>query len=384
LLVVFRAAHPGDEAQNRGTRQQCPKKPAIVQRFVNQEFIPRWQPSQRNGQTLTDLAMPDALTPHFHGENRPELSVVVPAFNEAAGLASFHRRLVAAMDALGSWEVLYIDDGSDDSTREMVEALRHDDSRIALIALSRNFGKEIATTAGLDHARGDAVIVIDADLQDPPEVIPELVAAWHLGFDMVCARRRERAGETALKKLTAHVFYRLMRNAGDVPLPEDTGDFRLMSRRVVEAVCKLREQHRFMKGLFAWVGFPTTTVLYDRAPRDMGETSWNYWKLWNFALEGITGFTLMPLKIGTYLGLFVALLSVVFGLQVIVKTLLFGNPVAGYPSLMTVILFLGGIQLMTLGVIGEYLGRVFNETKHRPLYLVDRFLPSRVRVRVPE
>ena len=184
--------------------------------------------------------MPDALTPHFHREDRPIFSVIVPAFNEAEGLAAFHRRLAAAMVPLGAWEAIYVDDGSIDATRDVVELLRRDDPRIALISLSRNFGKEIATTAGLDHARGDAAIVIDADLQDPPEVIPRLVAAWRQGFDMVCARRRARPGETMFKRLTAHVFYRLMRNAGTVRLPEDTGDFRLMSRRVVDAVCKLR------------------------------------------------------------------------------------------------------------------------------------------------
>jgi glycosyltransferase involved in cell wall biosynthesis len=328
--------------------------------------------------------MPDALTPHFHRESRPVLSIVVPAFNEAESLTGFHQRLVAAMRPLGTWEVIYVDDGSNDFTREVVEFLRRDDPRIALICLSRNFGKEIATTAGLDHAQGEAVVIIDADLQDPPEVIPELVAAWRQGFDMVCARRRARAGESPFKRLTAHLFYRLMRHTGSVRLPADTGDFRLMSRRVVEAVCRLREHHRFMKGLFAWVGFPTTVVLYDRAPRDAGTSKWNYWKLWNFALEGITSFTLMPLKVATYLGLFVALLAGVFGLQVIVKTLLFGNTVAGYPSLMAVILFLGGVQLMTLGVIGEYLGRVFDETKHRPLYLVERFQPGRARVEASE
>jgi polyisoprenyl-phosphate glycosyltransferase len=328
--------------------------------------------------------MLDVLTPYFHREGRPIFSVVVPAFNEAEGLADFHQRLVAAMEPLGAWEAIYVDDGSDDTTRDMVEYLRRDDPRIALVSLSRNFGKEIATTAGLDHASGEAVIVIDADLQDPPEIIPELVAQWRLGFDMVCAKRRVRDGETLLKKLTSHVFYRLMRHAGRIKLPEDTGDFRLMSRRVVEAVGKLREQHRFMKGLFAWVGFPTTTVLYDRAPRCAGHSKWNYWKLWNLALEGITSFTVMPLKIATYLGLMVALLSGIYGAQVIVKTLLFGNSVAGYPSLMTVMLFLGGAQLMTLGVIGEYLGRIFNETKSRPLYLVERFLPSRMRVEAAE
>jgi glycosyltransferase involved in cell wall biosynthesis len=331
-----------------------------------------------------DSAMPDALTRPFQGDHRPEFSVVVPAFNEAMGVTAFHQRLAAAMAPLGSWEAIYVDDGSDDTTRETIELLRFDDQRVGLISLSRNFGKEIATTAGLDHARGEVVIVIDADLQDPPEVIPELVAAWRLGFDMVCARRRARDGETLFKKLTAHVFYRLMRHTGRVKLPRDTGDFRLMSRRVVDAIRQLREQHRFMKGLFAWVGFPTTTVLYDRAPRHVGHTKWSYWRLWNLALEGITSFTVMPLTIATYLGLAVALLSVAFGTQVIVKTLLFGNPVAGYPSLMTVMLFLGGVQLMTLGVIGEYLGRIFNETKQRPLYLVERFLPSRVRVAVGE
>jgi polyisoprenyl-phosphate glycosyltransferase len=328
--------------------------------------------------------MLDVLTSHFQPEVLPTFSVVIPAFNEADGLIEFHRRLTAAMDPLGAWEAIYIDDGSNDTTRAVVELLRREDSRVALVALSRNFGKEIATTAGLDHAHGDAVIVIDADLQDPPEVIPELVAAWRQGFDMVCARRRARNGETVLKRLTARVFYRMMRHTGRVRLPEDTGDFRLMSRRVVEAVCKLREHHRFMKGLFAWVGFPVTTVLYDRAPRDVGQSKWNYWKLWNLALEGITSFTVMPLKIATYLGLIVALASVAFGVQVIVKTLLFGNPVAGYPSLLTVILFMGGIQMMTLGVIGEYLGRIFNETKRRPLYLVERFLPSRARVDAAE
>ena len=311
-------------------------------------------------------------------EARPEFSVVVPAFEEAGGLMAFHRRLRRAMEPLGRWEVIYVDDGSRDATRDLIETLRRDDPRVALISLSRNFGKEIATTAGLDHALGEAVIVIDADLQDPPEVIPELVAAWRLGFDMVLARRRARAGETRFKRLTAHVFYRLMRHAGRVRLPEDTGDFRLMSQRVVEAVRGLRERHRFMKGLFAWVGFPTTTVLYDRAPRAVGESKWSYWKLWNLALEGITSFTVMPLKVATYLGLAVAVLATIFGLEVLVKTLLFGNPVAGYASMMTVILFLGGVQLMTLGVMGEYLGRVFNETKQRPLYLVERFLPSRV------
>jgi glycosyltransferase involved in cell wall biosynthesis len=228
------------------------------------------------------------------------------------------------------------------------------------------------------------VIVIDADLQDPPELIPRLVDAWRAGYDTVYAQRRLREGDTWLKKRTAAAFYRIMRNLGEVPLPPNVGDFRLMSRRVVDAVQQLREHHRFMKGLFAWVGFPSTAVVYDRQPRGAGTTKWSFWKLWNFAIEGITSFSIAPLKLATYLGLAVALFAVLFGAQLIMRTLLFGNSVAGYPSLMAVILFLGGTQLVTLGIIGEYLGRIFYETKHRPLYLVERFTPSHaVNAQVP-
>ena len=313
---------------------------------------------------------------------QPTISVVVPAYNEAPGLDHFHRRLVTALASLESWEVVYVNDGSTDDTLAVMEAVHRSDNRVAVVSLSRNFGKETAITAGLDHAAGDAVVVIDADLQDPPELIPELVANWRAGFDMVYAKRRSRTGDSWLKRGTARGFYRLMQRMGDLKLPEDTGDFRLMSRRVVDAVRQLREQHRFMKGLFAWVGYPTTYVPYDRQARSNGVSKWSYWRLWNLALEGITSFTVMPLKCATYVGLAVALLSVIYALQVIVKTLIIGNPVAGYPSLMTVVLFLGGVQLMFLGVIGEYLGRVFNETKQRPLYLVERFVPSAVKVSV--
>jgi polyisoprenyl-phosphate glycosyltransferase len=324
---------------------------------------------------MLEVSSPNDRRPHL-----PVISVVVPCFNESAVLALFHARLQTVLGDLPEWEVIYVDDGSTDSTRAEIEALYRLDPRVALVSLSRNFGKETAVTAGLDHAAGDAVVVIDADLQDPPEVIPALLDRWRDGFDMVYAKRSSRAGETWLKRVTAQAFYRLMQRMGDQRLPEDTGDFRLMSRRVVEAVRQLREQHRFMKGLFAWVGFPAACVLYDRAPRHAGATKWNYWKLWNLALEGITSFTVMPLKMATYVGLGVAVLSVIYAAQVIVKTLIIGNPVAGYPSLMTVVLFLGGVQLMFLGVCGEYLGRIFNETKQRPLYLVERYLPSNARV----
>jgi glycosyltransferase involved in cell wall biosynthesis len=308
----------------------------------------------------------------------PTLSVVVPAFNEAEVLPAFHARLTTVMEGLGeSWEVVFVNDGSTDTTLGVMEALQRTDPHIAIVNLSRNFGKEIALTAGLDHAVGDAIVVIDADLQDPPEVIPDLVAVWRQGFDTVYAQRRRREGETWIKRATASAFYRLMQRIGRVQLPPDTGDFRLISRRVVEALSQLREHHRFMKGLFAWVGFPSQAVPYDRAPRQAGTTKWNYWKLWNFALEGITSFTVMPLKVATYLGLAIALLAAIYLLEVIVRTIIFGNTVAGYPSLMAVVLFMGGAQLVTLGLIGEYLGRVFNEAKRRPLYFVERYTPGR-------
>jgi glycosyltransferase involved in cell wall biosynthesis len=310
------------------------------------------------------------------GDAIPEFSIVVPMFNEVEGVRELHRRLASVMDSLGRWEAVYVNDGSRDGTLLELQAMRAADRRIALVNLSRNFGKEIATTAGLDHARGAAVIVIDADLQDPPEVIPALVAEWRAGFDMVYAQRRARAGETWMKRTTAAWFYRLMEQLGRVQMPRNTGDFRLMSRRVVDALQQMREQHRFMKGLFAWVGFPSTAVPYDRAPRHAGTTKWSYWKLWNLAIEGITSFTVMPLKVATYLGLAVALVSVGYAGVIVVKTLILGNSVAGYPSLVTIVLFLGGVQLMTLGVIGEYLGRIFNETKLRPLYFVERYVPS--------
>ena len=305
----------------------------------------------------------------------PVLSVVVPAFNEAEVLPEFHARLFLVMQRLHeNWEVIFVNDGSRDATLSVLEALHQADPHVSVVNLSRNFGKEVAITAGIDHALGMAVIVIDADLQDPPEVIPELVAGWREGFDTVYAQRRRRDGETWLKKATANAFYGLMQRLGGVPLPPNTGDFRLISRRVVDALRQLREHHRFMKGLFAWVGFPTKAILYDRAPRHAGQTKWNYWKLWNFAIEGITSFTVMPLTLATYLGLVTALMAGIYLAGLIIKTVLYGNPVAGYPSLMAVVLFLGGSQLVTLGIIGEYLGRIFNETKSRPLYFVERHL----------
>lgn len=307
----------------------------------------------------------------------PAYSIVVPAYNEQDVLPEFHDRLLAVVEAIGSTvQIVYVNDGSTDGTDNVLLNLRAKDSRVEIVDLSRNFGKEIAMTAGLDYASGDAVIIIDADLQDPPELIPELLKHYRDGYDVVYAQRLSRAGEAALKKTTAYLFYRLIQAATRVKIPADTGDFRLLSRRAVEALKTLREQHRFMKGLYAWIGFPQKAVPYHRDPRKLGQTKWNYWTLWNFALEGFTSFTIGPLKVATYLGLSTAAAAFLYALWVIYKTLAHGDPVAGYPSLMVVILFLGGIQLMTIGVLGEYLGRMFDETKQRPLYFVKSYLPS--------
>lgn len=304
------------------------------------------------------------------------ISVVVPLYNEQEVLAAFHQRLAAVMKGLSAQtEVLYVDDGSSDNSREILHALRQTDATVAVLELSRNFGKEIAMTAGLDYAAGDAVVIIDADLQDPPELIPELVRHWQQGYDVVYAQRVLRDGETFLKKLTASMFYRVMQRVGGIKIPPNAGDFRLLSRRAVEALGQLREQHRFMKGMFTWIGFPQKAVLYRRGPRYAGHTKWNYWRLWNFALEGITSFTEAPLKVSTYLGLATALFAFLYGSWIILKTLLYGVPVPGYPSLMVVILFLGGIQLVALGMLGEYVGRMFTEVKNRPLYVVNAYRP---------
>ncbi len=307
------------------------------------------------------------------------LSVVVPAYNEEAVLPEFHRRLARLFDLLPAYdcEVVYVNDGSSDGTQLIVERLAAADERVSSVNLSRNFGKEIAMTAGLDHARGDAIVVIDADLQDPPELIPELLKEWKSGYDVVYATRTVREGETWFKKATAAWFYRLIQQVSRVKIPADTGDFRLMSRRAVNALLALREQHRFMKGLFAWVGFPSKAVAYQRDPRFAGETKFNYWKLWNFALEGITSFTIAPLKVATYVGLGTSLFAFSYGAWIIFKTLVYGDIVRGYPTIMVTILFLGGVQLFFIGVIGEYVGRIFNETKARPLYFVQGYQPSR-------
>ncbi len=308
-----------------------------------------------------------------------KLTVVVPAYNESSGLRQFHARLAAVLDNLGpdlAGDVLYVDDGSGDDTWDVIRSLHASDPRVTGLKLSRNFGKEHAMTAGLDHTDADAVVVIDADLQDPPELIPEFVKRWREGFDVVYGTRSNRAGESVAKKFTASAFYRVMARLSSTPVPRDTGDFRLMSRRAVQALGQLRERQRFMKGLFAWVGYKQTSIVYDRDPRFAGTSKFNYWRLWNFAIEGITSFSGAPLKVATYVGVATAVLAFLFGLFVLFKALFFGDPVRGYPTLMLVILFLGGVQLIALGMIGEYLGRLYLEAKQRPLYLVDEIVAA--------
>lgn len=303
---------------------------------------------------------------------RKSLCVIVPVFNEAAMLPLLVPRLLNALAYVPArTQVLFVDDGSQDGTAALLADIASQHPQIGFLKFARNFGKEAAMTAGFDHADADAVVVIDADLQDPPELIKDFWQKFEEGFDVVYGQRASRAGESWLKRITASAFYRVMDRMSKTTVPRDTGDFRLMSRRAVDALKQLRERHRFMKGLFAWVGFKQIGLVYHRDPRAAGSTKFNYWKLWNFALEGITSFSTVPLRVATYIGLFTAMVAFGYGGFIIFKTLVYGDAVRGYPSLMTVMLFLGGIQLMALGMIGEYLGRMFEETKQRPLYLLE-------------
>lgn len=306
------------------------------------------------------------------------VTVLVPVYNEMDVLPECCRRLADVAEARAEhFEFLFVDDGSSDGSARWLLELRERDPRVAVIELSRNFGKEIAVSAGLDHASGDAVMLLDADLQDPPELIPEFLAAWQEGYDIVYGQRLSREGETWLKIRTSHWYYRVINLLSDVPIPADAGDFRLLSRRAVEAVKGLREKHRYMSGLYAWIGFPQKALPYHRQPRHAGQTKWNYWRLWGLALEGITSFSTVPLKLATLLGVVTAGAAFLYGVYFLLRTLLFGNPVPGYPSLIVVMLFLGGVQLICLGIIGEYLGRTYVESKQRQLYYLRGLHPRR-------
>lgn len=309
----------------------------------------------------------------IQSEFPPQLSLIVPVYNESSNLDLFYERVLKVLKPLNlSYEILFIDDGSKDDSLEKLLEIRGRDSNVKVVQFSRNFGKEIAVSAGLDLAEGKAAIPIDADLQDPPELIPSLIEKWKEGYDVVYAKRTKRMGESWLKRWTASLFYRLIAKMTNIDIPEDAGDYRLLSRAAVEQLKRLRERHRFMKGLFTWVGFKQTAVFFERDPRYSGKTKWNYWKLWNFAIEGITSFSYIPLQAASYLGLLVSVFAFFYGVFIIAFKLLHGIAVPGYASLMAAVLFLGGIQLLTLGILGEYIGRIYDEVKQRPLYVIHK------------
>jgi glycosyltransferase involved in cell wall biosynthesis len=302
-----------------------------------------------------------------------KVSLLIPAYNEEETIGLLYNELNKVIDEIPDYEfeILFVNDGSNDNTLNILRNLRKIDSRINYISFSRNFGKETAMAAGFDYVSGDAVVILDADLQDPPELIKEMILYWEEGYDDVYAKRRTREGETWFKKYTSSVFYRLLQTMTKIPIQEDTGDFRLLDRRAVESLKKLREKQRYTKGMFSWIGFNKKEILFDRKPRAAGETKWNYLKLFNLALEGVTSFTTFPLRISAILGTIVSIFSIVYMFIILIKSIIWKDPVKGYPSMMVTILFLGGVQLISLGIIGEYVGRIFNETKYRPLYIID-------------
>ena len=310
-----------------------------------------------------------------------KVSILIPAYNEEEVLYTLYDRLENVINKLNNYEfeVLLINDGSKDNTLNILRELRKRDKRMCYINLSRNYGKETAMIAGLDYVTGDCCIILDADLQDPPELIEEMLKYWEQGYDDVYAKRKSRAGESFMKKFTSSLFYKMLQKSTRIPIQNNTGDFRLLDRRCVDALRKFRESERYTKGMFSWIGFNKKEILFDRDPRVAGSTKWNYWKLIDLAIEGITSFTTKPLRISSFLGVIISFCAFVYIVIIIARTLIMGEAVKGYPSLMAVILFLGGVQLLSLGIIGEYIGRVFNETKRRPLYFVEEYNGEKVR-----
>lgn len=311
----------------------------------------------------------------MENDNKKLVTILVPAYNEQEVLHLLYNRLKAIMEEQSNYqfEVLFVNDGSKDNTLKVIQDLRVTDNRICYLNLSRNYGKETAMIAGLDYAKGDCVIIIDADLQDPPELIPQMLEYWEQGYDDVYAKRKSRKGETFLKKFTSKMYYKTLQSMTNIEIQKDTGDFRLLDRRCVEALRSIRESQRYTKGLFSWIGYNKKEILFDRDPRAAGQTKWNYGKLINLSIDGITSFTTSPLRWAAILGVLVSLAGFIYMLVIIFKTIFNGIDVPGYSSTMVVILFLGGTQLIFLGVIGEYLGRAFYEVKGRPLYFVDRY-----------
>jgi glycosyltransferase involved in cell wall biosynthesis len=302
-----------------------------------------------------------------------KISVLIPAYNEEVVLEKLFTRLANLANNTKNYEFefLFVNDGSRDKTLEIIKDYAETDARVSYVNLSRNFGKEIAMIAGLDNVSGDATVIIDADLQDPPELIPEMITYWEEGYDDVYARRSSRLGESWFKKTSSKMFYKTLQSVTRIPIQKDTGDFRLLDKRAVEALKQIRESQRYTKGYFSWIGFKKKEITYQRDPRAAGQTHWNYFKLFDLAIEGIVSFSTAPLRVATIIGTFVATAAFVYLVIIVMKTLVYGTDLAGYPSTMAVILFLGGAQLLSLGIIGEYIGRIFNETKNRPLYLIE-------------
>lgn len=304
--------------------------------------------------------------------NPPVISVVCPCYNEQDSVVLFTESMLPELAKTElSYELIFINDGSRDQTLSKLKDLQTQHDNIRVINLARNFGKEAALTAGIDRSKGQVVVPIDVDLQDPPELIHDFIREWQQGYDVVVAKRSDRTSDSFAKKLSAEWFYKFHNRISHVKIPENVGDYRLMTRRVVEAIQQMPENQRFMKGIFSWVGFKTKIIEYKRDPRIAGETSFNGWKLWNFALEGITSFSTAPLRIWLYVGLLISLFAFIYGSAIIIKTLLFGIDAPGYASLITIMLFLGGVQLIGLGVMGEYIGRLFMESKRRPIYIIE-------------
>ena len=308
--------------------------------------------------------------------NNPLVSIIIPVFNEEDSVSLFNETTRQVLeDAHLAYEMIFVNDGSDDNTRERLLELAESDRHLRVINLSRNFGKEAALSAGIDNATGDVLVPIDVDMQDPPELIPQFLEHWKHGYDVVYGARASRKSDTFAKRASAAWFYRVFNRLSPLQIPDDAGDFRLIDRRVAEVLKQIPERNRFMKGLFSWVGFSSIGVPYERPLRSEGETKWNHWKLWNYALDGLISFSTLPLRIWTYIGASIALLSFAYGSFIVIRTFLLGIDLPGYASLLTTILFLGGIQLLSIGVLGEYLGRIFIEAKSRPLYVVESTFP---------
>lgn len=301
-----------------------------------------------------------------------KITILIPCYNEEASLPALYEALYGLMEqnAGYEWEVLMVNDGSRDHTIDLIKQLRAKDKRICYIDLSRNFGKENAMLAGLDFATGDAVVIMDADLQDPPSLIPEMIKWWEEGYDDVYAKRKSRGKESWFRKRLSLLYYSLLQRMTKVDILQNVGDFRLLDRKCIDELKKLRESERYTKGMFCWIGFKKKEVMFDRDDRVGGKSSFNFFKLTNLAIEGITSFTIAPLRISTIMGLIVSMFAFIYMVFVLLKAILYGDPVQGYPTLITVILFLGGVQLLSLGIIGEYLGKIFNETKNRPVYVI--------------